>query len=104
MIEQGRIYYFVEEFNIPYEYKRLLAEFFNTVRRLYYIAEELRERLAKCSATSSELSDEVCKMAIFDKYIVMKQTIAELGAYGSLDEVIREIIKLRGNQRNKRWS
>jgi hypothetical protein len=90
--EPGRIHYIIEEFNIPYEQKRELAEFFNAVRRLYYAAEELREKLASCSTNSSRLSSGICRMSIIDKYIVVKRMLAELNAY-NLDEAIKKILE-----------
>jgi hypothetical protein len=94
-----RAHYLIEEFGIPYEYKRQLAEFINSVERLYYAVEALREKLAQCSAYIKRSGIEpstinICRMSIADRYLRVKLILAELAAHSNLDRVIEEILEL----------
>jgi uncharacterized protein YPO0396 len=99
-----RVHYLIEEFDIPYEYKRQLAEFVTTVERLYYAVEELREKLAQCSAYIKRASgiepsiinirSNICRMSIADRYLRVKLVLAELSAHSNLDRVIEKILEL----------
>jgi hypothetical protein len=101
-VEPRRTHYIVEEFDIPFEYKRQIAEFINSVERLYRATEALREMLARCSAyikhTNTDKIDlsiiSTCRMSISDRYLLVKLILAELNAYTSLDRVIEKILEL----------
>jgi hypothetical protein len=100
--EPGRTHYLIEEFDIPFEQKRELAEFLNSVKRLYYATEALREMLAECSAYIKHHADKIdhyiistCRMSIADRYLLVKLILAEINAY-SLDRIIEKILELLG--------
>jgi hypothetical protein len=98
--EPSRTHYLVEEFDIPFEMKRELAEFVNSVERLYYAVEALREMLAKCSAYIKHTSQDkieqsiisTCKMSISDRYLLVKIILSEINVY-NLDKVIEKILE-----------
>jgi phosphoenolpyruvate-protein kinase (PTS system EI component) len=89
----------VEEFDIPFEMKRELAEFINSVERLYHAVDALREMLAKCSAHIKHHADKIdhsvvsaCRMSISDRYLLVKIILAEISAY-NIDKIIEKILE-----------
>jgi hypothetical protein len=95
--EPSRTHYLVEEFDIPFELKRELAEFINSVERLYHAVDALREILARCSAHIKHSADKIdpslvntCRMSISDRYLLVKLILAELSAY-NIDKIIEKI-------------
>ena len=92
----------IEEFDIPYEYKRQLAEFINSVERLHSAVEALHEILASCSAyikraNPNKIDPSVidrCRMSIADRYLRVKLILAELTAHSNLNRVIEKILEL----------
>jgi len=92
----------IEEFDIQFEYKRQLAEFINSVERLYSATEALREILARCSAYIKRANPnkidplviDECRMSISDRYLLVKIIMSELNAHSNIDRIIEKILEL----------
>jgi hypothetical protein len=91
----------VEEFDIRFEHKRQLAEFINSVERLYSATKALQEILVLCSAYIKRASPKIdpsvidrCRMSISDRYLLVKIIMSELNAYSNIDRIIEEILEL----------